>query len=432
MRWFPHSTWRPAVCCALAFLLAGGLALAQVISVPVKKEKPTKVAALAQLPHETVHLSPSLPSLAFGNQQVNVQTSAQATVFTNAGPNSLTGIAAQITGNDAGDFKIQTGANACASTLGAGASCSIYVTFTPSAARSYSAVLEITYGGATSPASVILSGTGTSKNTQCWLLPMKSECIPNSDSLNQFFGVADQISFLHQVKSIYNGVSGSDTVSADIVTLYFPVGFEISAGTNIQAGSGSSSAVSSGTTPTLSSSSAAQATQNLLYGGTVVANVSYPLIAVGASGLSQSGNFGTSVDIVGQEGVDVQNFKSGTSSSATAPPSHSSLQLEGYAQYNSTNLSQNGTYEGAIFLGFAYGYNYMSHGYQRDYGFSSVNNGVGQVSAGILISGVARISVSRGFGPSQTYIDSTSMLTTKVNNFKAWSFGISYQSAGSK
>jgi hypothetical protein len=42
---------------------------------------------------------------------------------------------------------------------------------------------------------------------------------------------------------------------------------------------------------------------------------------------------------------------------------------------------------------------------------------------------VAKISLSRAFGPSQTYMDSTSMIQTKVNNFKAWSFGITYQQA---
>ena len=70
------------------------------------------------------------------------------------------------------------------------------------------------------------------------------------------------------------------------------------------------------------------------------------------------------------------------------------------------------------------------YGYARDYGFGKrVNNDIGQVSLGILINGVAKISVSRAFGPSQTYIDSTTMAQTTINNFKAWSFGIAYQSA---
>ena len=57
-----------------------------------------------------------------------------------------------------------------------------------------------------------------------------------------------------------------------------------------------------------------------------------------------------------------------------------------------------------------------------------MNNDIGQVTAGIMITNVSKISVSRAFGPSQNYIDSTSMAQTKINNFKAWSFAITYQS----
>jgi hypothetical protein len=88
---------------------------------------------------------------------------------------------------------------------------------------------------------------------------------------------------------------------------------------------------------------------------------------------------------------------------------------------------------GALWPSFAparIGYSYTSHGYARDYGFgNNVSTGIGQVSAGILISGVAKIAVSRAFGPSQTYVDSRSMAKTTMNNFKSWSFGITYQSA---
>ena len=257
---------------------------------------------------------------------------------------------------------------------------------------------------------------------------------PRNDNINNFFGVADQLSYLGQIKSIYNGASSSATVSADLATLWFPAGFEVNGGTNIQAGSTPLTEVASGATPTLSATSSGQATQNVLYGGTIFANMTYPLVALGASGMKQAGNFGARIDIVGQEGVDIQNFKTGTSTTAIAPPSHTSAQLQGYVQYNSTNLSttDSSTYAGAIFVGFAYGYNYMSHDYQRDYGFSSVSNGIGQVSAGLLISGVAKLAISRGFGPSQTYIDSTTGKTTIVNNFKAYSFGITYQTPGAK
>jgi hypothetical protein len=273
----------------------------------------------------------------------------------------------------------------------------------------------------------------------CWLLPTRDKCMrfgedvsdkAKNDRINTFFGMANSYSFFNQIKSIYNGASSSATVSANMASLNFSNGMQVTAGTNIQAGSSSPNPVTSGTTPTLSANSAGQATQNMLYGGTVAGAVVYPLIATGVSNLGKVGGFGTLIDFIAKEGIDVQNFKSGTSTSVTNPPSHSSAQVEGYLQFNSINLAAGTSdYGGSVFLGGSYGYSYTSHRYARDYGFGNdVNNGIGQISAGVLISGVAKIAVSRAFGPSQTFIDSTSMALTKVNNFKSWSFGISYQS----
>jgi hypothetical protein len=57
-----------------------------------------------------------------------------------------------------------------------------------------------------------------------------------------------------------------------------------------------------------------------------------------------------------------------------------------------------------------------------------VHDQLGQVGAGVLITAVAKIAAYRGFGPRQVYIDSANMNQTTVNNFKSWSFAISYQS----
>jgi len=250
-------------------------------------------------------------------------------------------------------------------------------------------------------------------------------------NINSFYGTETQLSYADQIKSIYNGASSSATVSADLTSLNFSNGWQVTAGTNIQAGSSSAAAVSTGTVPTLSATSAGQATQNMLYGGTIFASGLYPLLVTGADKAGSVGGLGMMLDLLGREGVDVQNFKSGTSTNVNTPPSHTSVQVEGYLQYNSANSAPKSSsdYAGAIFIGGSYGYSYTSHDYARDYGFgSNVNNGMGQVSAGILISGVAKIALSRAFGPSQTYIDSTSMTKTTVNNFKSWSFGITYQS----
>jgi hypothetical protein len=291
------------------------------------------------------------------------------------------------------------------------------------------------------PPSPVIASTGTTTPSEpsgkhCWWRPTRGDCMDNGDkddNINAFFDTEKKLSYFNQIKSIYNRASSSATVSADLATLNFSNGMQMTAGTNVQAGSSSAAAVSAGKVPTLSGPSAGQATQNMLYGGTITATALYPLIYKVWGKVDSKGGLGISADLLGREGIDLQNFKSGTNTTVDSPPSHTSVQVEGYLQYNSINsssTSKTNANAGAIFVGGSYGYGYMSHGYARDYGFgNNVSNGVGQVSVGMLISGVATISLSRAFGPSQTYIDSTSMVQTTVNNFKAWSFGISYQSS---
>lgn len=275
----------------------------------------------------------------------------------------------------------------------------------------------------------------------CYVLSVRQGCVNfpvgnSSDvtsnmqnNINAFYQTYGSLSFFNQIKSIYNGASGSATVSADLATMNFGDGAQVTVGTNVQAGSSGVATVSSGTVPTLSANGAGQATQNLLYGGTFFASQLYPVAAAWGSSLGAPGGFGLLVDLITKEGADVQNFKSGTNVSVSSPPFHGSAQMESYLQYNSINVVPGShNFVGALFAGGSYGYDYMSHGYARDYGFAQVSNGIGQISFGVLISGVARISVSRAFGPSQTYIDGTTMSKTTINNFKAWSFGITYQS----
>lgn len=272
----------------------------------------------------------------------------------------------------------------------------------------------------------------------CWLFPTIGMCqgdatIREAD-INAFYNSTGKLTFFDQIKSIYNGASSSATVSADLTTLNFSNGMQITAGTNLQAGSSNApTTVAAGVTPVLSANGAAQAAQNILYGGNFVVRAELPMVGAGIQ-TDSPGGIGGTLNVMFQEGVDVQNFKTGTSTTVDSPSSHGSAGMEGYLVYNSINLSpgsdsKSNIYAGGLFIGGSYGYSYTSHDYARDYGFGSVNRGVGQASAGILINNVAKISISRGFGPSQVYQDSTSGLTKPVNNFKSWSFGITYQSA---
>lgn len=92
-------------------------------------------------------------SLTFGNQAVGTTSASQSVTVRNTGnsPLSVTAVAAT------GDFA-QT--NNC-TTVAAAGSCTVNVTFTPTAANLRTGTLSITHNAAGSPATVTLSGTGT-------------------------------------------------------------------------------------------------------------------------------------------------------------------------------------------------------------------------------------------------------------------------------
>jgi len=102
-----------------------------------------------------VSLSPT--SLSFGNHQVNTTSAAQTITLKNSGNAALTIKGIGLSGPNSGDFHQQ---NTCPNPLEAGASCTINVTFTPSAEGSRSASLAIADNASGSPHSVSLSGTG--------------------------------------------------------------------------------------------------------------------------------------------------------------------------------------------------------------------------------------------------------------------------------
>ncbi len=88
-------------------------------------------------------------------------SASQTATLSNTGNAALTIASIAIAGANPSDF-VQT--NNCASSLAAGSSCSIYVTFTPASAASFSANLTVADNAAGSPQSTLLSGTGTASD----------------------------------------------------------------------------------------------------------------------------------------------------------------------------------------------------------------------------------------------------------------------------
>jgi hypothetical protein len=102
-----------------------------------------------------VTLSPS--SLTFASQKVGTTSSPQQVQLTNTGKTPLDITKWSLHGFDPSDF---SESNNCTSSLAAGASCTISVTFTPMHSGSRSAILYITDTGGASPQILPLSGTG--------------------------------------------------------------------------------------------------------------------------------------------------------------------------------------------------------------------------------------------------------------------------------
>jgi Domain of unknown function (DUF4082)/Bacterial Ig-like domain/Bacterial Ig domain/Abnormal spindle-like microcephaly-assoc'd, ASPM-SPD-2-Hydin len=106
-------------------------------------------------PTPVVSLAPT--SLAFAAQALNVASAAKAVTLTNTGTATLNITGYSFTGTNPTDFA-QT--HTCGTTLAVGASCTINVTFTPSAAGARSASLAIADNATGSPQTVALTGTG--------------------------------------------------------------------------------------------------------------------------------------------------------------------------------------------------------------------------------------------------------------------------------
>jgi hypothetical protein len=98
-------------------------------------------------------LSTNPSSLTFASQALNTTSAAQAVTVSNTGT-----VAASVSGvSVTGDY---TQTNTCGSSIAAGASCTVNVSFRPTASGPRSGSLTVTSNASNSPTTVALSGTG--------------------------------------------------------------------------------------------------------------------------------------------------------------------------------------------------------------------------------------------------------------------------------
>jgi hypothetical protein len=98
--------------------------------------------------------------VAFTSQLMGTTSATTTVILTNSGNAAMTITGVSIAGTNPTDFALGTGSNACGSSLAAGATCNIYVTFMPASAASFTATLSVADNAEGSPQTIALSGTG--------------------------------------------------------------------------------------------------------------------------------------------------------------------------------------------------------------------------------------------------------------------------------
>jgi hypothetical protein len=117
---------------------------------------PQTVMMTATLINPLAAINPT--SLSFGTQTVNTSVTKVLTL-TNPGATALSITGLSVTGTNAAQFTL-TPSGSCGSSLAAGGSCTIGVTFKPAAKVSYSATLQLMDNAQCGSLTVPLSGTG--------------------------------------------------------------------------------------------------------------------------------------------------------------------------------------------------------------------------------------------------------------------------------
>lgn len=146
----------------------------------------------------------SSSSINFGNQLKGIPSAVQTETVTNSGGSELMISAVTVTGANASDFA--RGADACTgATIAPAGTCSVSVTFTPSAFGTRAATLNIADNAANSPQAVSLTGTGTA--------PAATLSAPSLGFGNQILNTASPF----QTETVTNSGTASLIVASAII-----------------------------------------------------------------------------------------------------------------------------------------------------------------------------------------------------------------------
>lgn len=147
--------------------------------------------------------------LQFPNTQVDLYNAATATL-TNNTSSTLTGITIGFTGTNASLYSIYP-TTSCASTLSAGANCTIVVHFAPSTTGSFPATLSVTDSASGSPQTVPMSAVGTPASlAQLQFTPVQLNAIAGTGS-----GPTNCLNLAEPGPALQTQLCGPSAVAAD-------------------------------------------------------------------------------------------------------------------------------------------------------------------------------------------------------------------------
>jgi len=162
-----------------------------------------------------VSLSPT--SLAFGNQAVDMTSTAQTVTLSNTGNAALSITSLALTGTNASDFDES---DTCGSSLAAGANCTIAVMFTPSVTGTEAASVSISDNASGSPQTVSLSGAGTHDVILSWT----ASTTPGVVGYNVYRGTTSGGPYPTELNSSpINGTTYTDATAQAGQTYYYVV-----------------------------------------------------------------------------------------------------------------------------------------------------------------------------------------------------------------
>ena len=152
------ATLAPSAQCTLSVVLtpsAAGARTASVVFTDNATGSPHAVGLSGTGTASAVALSTS--SLTFASQTQGAASSAQSVTLTNSSNQTLTITSIAVTGTNSAAF---SEANTCGTSISAGSSCTIFVTFNPTATGTLTATLTISDSASATPEYITLSGTG--------------------------------------------------------------------------------------------------------------------------------------------------------------------------------------------------------------------------------------------------------------------------------